>query len=728
MTLFQKQRRIKRTHKITASVLRHGFIRLLPPFCSAVLLLSVPVLFPAAESALETEYASETEADFEAVFISETEADFEAVFTSETEAGSETGFTFETETEKDISSETEADAQTEHTSKPTADAQTEHISKPAADAQTDTEPATVFMAETEAESETEFNSISRASGKRIRAIHNAEYLQNIPAVTIIQNTVQNLDPLLEVILRLQNVTATAQSDDGILETVVLSVEWNAGHLNEPQIDASVSGQYEERGRILLPDGYAFDDGVLQEIIIPVEVIIPEEPVVLTSMDTYPLMADAYAFVCGTSLSDIIRSCCPAAYWNCYDASGAVYEASIQWDYSHIDPETAGVYTVTGKIQPPEHTVFAETLPQEEFSFPVSIQEAGKPQLNCCFAGRGKFIFPWISHPDSLDDITIWISEENGLWQSYSSDCPYLYWDSMQLIVDENLFTIGKSYRLQADYSGGSTNILSFTYDAQLHITSYNEGDRDGGDASGPDWEQFPATEPDTQALWQSESSVTANPIPSESGNGVKETAKTEETKGTGKTEETATDYDKVTSVAKDRPHDVSSHTPKTYAGEHENSLESSGADYDSISGKRLMMMLEFSDAARFSKHGITVVLPKETILSAAPSPNDIFRITISRGSISSFSLSLTQNGSHVNNLENTVLVLPWKARSDLSVFLLLDESHMPVSVGSYNCDTSVLSFQVNKEGLFTVYELPASEEVLSLLFKAAVSLILKFLI
>lgn len=43
---------------------------------------------------------------------------------------------------------------------------------------------------------------------------------------------------------------------------------------------------------------------------------------------------------------------------------------------------------------------------------------------------------------------------------------------------------GSSYRLQVDYDGGQTGILSFTYADEIVLEGYHEGDRDGGDEGG----------------------------------------------------------------------------------------------------------------------------------------------------------------------------------------------------------------------------------------------------
>ena len=539
----------------------------------------------------------------------------------------------------------------------------------------------------------------------IISLLNIEYLQNIPKVTLIQNTVQNCDALLQVILELQTVTAVAQYPDGTIETLRLCVKWNVGNLEETQIDVSVPGRYEERGQIVLPEGYIFAEGVLQEIRIPVEVIIPDQTVMLTGMDEYPLLADAYAFSLGTDITEIRQSCAPASYWNCYDAEGQLYVAKLCWDYSHIDTQRPGVYEVTGQLLLPEHTAFAQTLPVDCFTFPVSIQEPGRPEINCCFAGRGRFVFPWIASAVTLDQITVWISEENGSWESYTEQTSHLYWDEFQLILDAALFTPGKRYRLQVDYGSGATSILSFTYDQLLHITSYNEGDRDGGDVNGFPPDKVPILPEDTPASTESEAATESEPKQPQPGEKEPETGLF-----SGKTE-------KQQAAA----------SPDT-SDDDTGVLESSGEDYDLISGKRLMMLLRFSETVSFSKQGILVFLSGDTVRLADPAEKDRFCIQISRSSARSFSFSVTKNGRYISNLKNTKLLIPWSFDTGASAFLLLNEETGAVSVGTYSKEENILSFSVDAGGDYRICTLPGVADLFAVIPRVVLFLVCQRLV
>lgn len=589
---------------------------------------------------------------------------------------------------------------------------------------------------------------------KIVSIIDTDYLQNIPAVTIIQNTAQNNQPLLDMIMHLLNVTAISQLPDGTTETVTLSVDWNVGNFYTPQIDVSVPGSYEEHGCILLPDGYEFADNVLQEIIIPVEVIVPPEPIVITSIETFPELADAYAFPLGTSITEIIASCSLENYWNCYDASGTLYITNIYWDFSNIAPMTAGLYEIIGQIQPPEHTVFAETLNVEKIMIPISIQEPGKPDINCCYAGRGRFIFPWITPPGSLDEIKVWISEENSAWNSYSRDDPQVYWDAYTLILDASLFTAGKSYRLQVDYDGGSTQILAFTYNQHPHIHSYNEGDRDGGDANGYPSGNTTQTTPETPAQSDADSEPGSESEPlSESDSETSQTGSDSysnvETSGNDGLNEDKTDNTSQTAPGSPAQSDAE---PETEPGSGSKSvlepsqnapnadsnvktpsssgkiLEFSGEDYDMISGKRLLMMLDASGIAQFSKHGISVILSRSAVLSTVPSDHDQFCITILNNSDHSFSFSVTQNDMPIENLVNTKLMLPWEPHSSSSIPFLLNENYTLAAIGTYAPDASIATFTVNTSGNYIIYEASELTEAIRILLLTVFSMFLNTII
>ena len=106
----------------------------------------------------------------------------------------------------------------------------------------------------ETETETESSEASEATGTSeasqtpeiktgtILEILDSDALSALDPVVIVQNTSENNDALLMRILQLQSVSARVLTADGEETTIRLSVNWNVGRLDLPQIDVSVAGE------------------------------------------------------------------------------------------------------------------------------------------------------------------------------------------------------------------------------------------------------------------------------------------------------------------------------------------------------------------------------------------------------------------------------------------------------------------------------------------------------
>ena len=168
-------------------------------------------------------------------------------------------------------------------------------------------------------------------------------------------------------------------------------------------------------------------------------------------------------------------------FECYAENGTSYTAVVEWDFSGIDLNTVGLYHAAGRLTAPENTIFADRVDFPEISIPVSVQAPDRPDINCFLAARGNLYFPWVTPPGELDKISVWLSENNGSWNRLESG---VYVGQEMLSIATRLLAPGSSYRLQVDYDGGQTGILSFTYADEIVLEGYHEGDRDGGDAGG----------------------------------------------------------------------------------------------------------------------------------------------------------------------------------------------------------------------------------------------------
>ena len=312
----------------------------------------------------------------------------------------------------------------------------------------------------------------------VTEIQNEGELLSLPAFTLSLRTTPSDDDLEEIYqlaLQHQTVCATVTAGEEIRQET-FSVAWDFS-----AIDQTTPGEYTAAGRIELPEGYSFGETVLQELQISVRV---EEmtPAVITSIEQWYPYTDAFAVQQGSETEALEALFAASPYYlECYAENGTSYTAVVEWDFSGIDLNTVGLYHAMGKLTAPENTAFAEGITFPEISIPVSVQAPGSPDINCFLVRRGSLYFPWVTPPGNLDKVSIWLSENNGSWNRLESG---VYVGQEMLSIATHLLTPGSSYRLQVDYDGGQTGILSFTYADEIVLEGYHEGDRDGGDAGG----------------------------------------------------------------------------------------------------------------------------------------------------------------------------------------------------------------------------------------------------
>lgn len=312
----------------------------------------------------------------------------------------------------------------------------------------------------------------------VTEIQNEGELLSLPAFTLPLRTTPSDDDLEEIYqlaLQYQTVCATVTAGEEIRQET-FSVAWDFS-----AIDQTTPGEYAAAGRIELPEGYSFGETVLQELQISVRV---EEmtPAVITSIEQWYPYTNAFALPQGSEIEALEELFAASPYYlECYAENGTSYTAVVEWDFSCIDLNTVGLYHATGRLTAPENTVFADRVDFPEITVPVSVQAPDRPDINCFLAARGNLYFPWVTPPGELDKISVWLSENNGSWNQLENG---IYVGREMLSIATRLLTPGSGYRLQVDYDGGQTGILSFTYADEIVLEGYHEGDRDGGDAGG----------------------------------------------------------------------------------------------------------------------------------------------------------------------------------------------------------------------------------------------------
>lgn len=473
----------------------------------------------------------------------------------------------------------------------------------------------------------------------VTEIQNEDELLSLPAFTLPLRTTPSDDDLEEIYqlaLQYQTVCATVTAGEEIRQET-FSVAWDFS-----AIDQTTPGEYTAAGRIELPEGYAFGETVLQELQISVRV---EEmpPAVITSIEQWYPYTDAFAVQQGSETEALEALFAASPYYlECYAENGTSYTAVVEWDFSGIDLNTVGLYHATGRLTAPANTAFAEGIAFPEISIPVSVQAPGRPDINCFLSARGNLHFPWVTPPGKLDEISVWLSENNGSWNRLESG---VYVSQEMLSIATRLLTPGSSYRLQVDYDGGQTGILSFTYADEIVLEGYHEGDRDGGDAGGNPPDTIIQPPPEDTALQQPpESADSKKPVFSEF-------------------------FDETT---------------------------------DRISGTRFLMMLQTGEQrAVFSKQGITISIPKDALPEGIQNEDQI-EVIIQANTDGGFSFSFSINGTALNSLPDVSVMLPYPNDPAAGTLFLCDESGVEVPMTGYNDTVKAASFQISHTGTYTI--------------------------
>ena len=525
---------------------------------------------------------------------------------------------------------------------------------------------------------------SEASLVLVTEIQNEGELLSLPAFTLPLRTTPSDDDLEEIYqlaLQYQTVCATVTAGEEIRQET-FSVAWDFS-----AIDQTTPGEYIAAGRIELPEGYAFGEAVLQELQISVRV---EEmpPAVITSIEQWYPYTDAFAVQQGSQTETLENLFAFSPYYlDCYTENGTSCTAVVEWDFSGIDLNTVGLYHATGRLTAPANTAFAEGIAFPEISIPVSVQAPGRPDINCFLAARGNLHFPWVTPPGELDEISVWLSENNGSWNRLESG---VYVGQEMLSIATRLLTPGSSYRLQVDYDGGQTGILSFTYADEIVLEGYHDGDRDGGDADGnpPDTIIQPPPE-DTALQLPPEDTALQQPPEVQTIVGALEPAVP----------------DPAWKLSENRKDSVqSAMTVPQEVADSQNSAFSEFFDEttDRISGTRFLMMLQTGEQrAIFSKQGITISIPKDALPEGIQNEDQI-EVIIQKDTDGGFSFLFSINGTVLNSLPDVSVMLPYPNDPAVGTLFLCDESGVEVPMTGYDDTAKAASFQISHTGTYTI--------------------------
>ena len=535
----------------------------------------------------------------------------------------------------------------------------------------------------------------------VTEIQNEGELLSLPAFTLPLRTTPSDDDLEEIYqlaLQYQTVCATVSAGEEIRqETFPVAWDFSA-------IDQTTPGEYTAAGRIELPDGYAFGEAVLQELQISVRV---EEmpPAVITSIEQWYPYTDAFAVQQGSETETLENLFAFSPYYlDCYTENGTSCTAAVEWDFSGIDLNTVGLYHAMGKLTAPENTAFAEGIAFPEISIPVSVQAPGSPDINCFLAARGNLHFPWVTPPGKMDEISVWLSENNGSWNRLESG---VYVGQEMLSIATRLLTPGSSYRLQVDYDGGQTGILSFTYADEIVLEGYHDGDRDGGDAGGnpPDTIiQPPPEDTDDQDDGFTDRPSTKPPKPPVTNDGGMDSDDSEDAlEPDAGSDEPAIPEIEAPVVSGQPEEDTALQRPPESADSKKPAFsEFFDETTDRISGTRFLMMLQTGEQrAVFSKQGITISIPKDALPEGIQNEDQI-EVIIQKDTDGGFSFSFSINGTALNSLPDVSVMLPYPNDPAAGTLFLCDESGVEIPMTGYDDTAKAASFQISHTGTYTI--------------------------
>lgn len=545
----------------------------------------------------------------------------------------------------------------------------------------------------------------------ITAVKEAEEWASREPVNIWMNAWESI---YQTTAQLVFVHVEALSPDGQLLEDTFRVSWDLSFLEAENL---TPGEYMVQGKILASSSYRFDDSVSPYVSFPILVLEGDPPPqVIVSLDDLSHRY-AEAIPVGTDWAQFFGRYFDAEDWTssiaCYTDSGSVLYGAIVWEDPMPDTSVPGIIEVVGQVMLPENTILAEGVTLPTVTVPISIQ--AEPRLECWFVSYN-LCFPWIG--DTLQDVTVLVSTNGGPWQEEQ----FAYSTGTRINVNAKYLTDGCSYEILAAWPEGETNVFRFTWDGT--ITTFEVGgDRDGGDSEGsppgeviqpppevelpdePDGSVDPPVTPedptvdgtpdDTPAMPPEESDV---PDTSEPPSPPPEDPIPEDVPTVAPEPTPEPPVEMVDEGTQTEPEDIPVEALPQYSF-----LEKDTQNDSLLSGARILLMLEDEEQVRFSKNGVTVTIPADTLEALSLQADSRFYIKIVRPDARHFSLVLTVDGEAVTSLPGTVVMLPLEEAPAGSLTLLSADGEL-VSDGTYDSALGIATFSISAPGEYEIHQ------------------------
>lgn len=509
----------------------------------------------------------------------------------------------------------------------------------------------------------------------ITNISNSSILANIPEETVKQGyDINDFSYLIEVIEQ-QEMTVC---NGGKNYTVPIEIQWSFDNADTSQL-----GYREIVGKIIPPEGCTFADGVIDTVIIPFTVIPDSDsPVEITDIFNYQLIKSGVMLAVGDEgcWNETVE------YW--YDFLGFVTgyteygdEAGLileSLDISDVNINAEGEYTVTAMfaLDDEYNNKFFISDELRTIKIPVIISNPDNFEIQIIGQDLSCFMGVYLHNQDSEVQI-YYVESENELMHNKLTEYTALPADENLAVAGGGIFRIF-SYSLNSyshyyfylECGEERSNYIHIYYDENnINVSEFTGGDRDGGDAG-------PNPLPDYTLPYRDDESAQDN---------------------SSKDENKKTDFENTThNYAESQTEIYDDNNDEGY----DNFTEIVTKTKDIISGYRLNLLLQNNDYAVFSKGGITVQIPRNTIEKLNVSDNDRFSVEIIKTDENTVTVTIFFNNSEITLIEGMKIIAPFDYES--GNITVKEVNNGKVINSTYDKASNTVSFLTGKTGTFKI--------------------------
>lgn len=515
----------------------------------------------------------------------------------------------------------------------------------------------------------------------ITNISNSSILANMPEETVKQGyDISDFSYLIEVIEQ-QEMTVC---NGGKNYTVPIEIEWSFDNADTSQL-----GYREIVGKIIPPEGCTFADGVIDTVIIPFTVIPDSDsPVEITDIFNYQLIKSGVMLAVGDEgcWNETVE------YWYNFLSFVTGYteygdEAALileSLDISDVNINAEGEYTVTAMfaLDDEYNNKFFISDELRTIKIPVIISNPDNFEIQIIGQDLSCFMGAYLHNQDSEVQI-YYVESENELMHNKLTEYTALPADENLAVAGGGIFRIFNNslnsyshYYFYLECGEERSNYIHIYYDENnIIVPEFTGGDRDGGDAGS--------------------NSLPDYTLPYRDDESAQDNSSKDENKKTDLTEN-GKEESKVSESPKKSTSNIQSSTNDLM----QNFTEIVTETKDIISGYRLNLLLQNNDYAVFSKGGITVQIPRNTIEKLNVSDNDRFSVEIIKTDENTVTVTIFFNNSEITLIEGMKIIAPFDYES--GNITVKEVNNGKVINSTYDKASNTVSFLAGKTGTFKI--------------------------